>query len=222
MAHWLLLWKKKSSQPGEKNGTLKSHEMNTRALSRLANGKHYLQKRNSYTSLLQCQKYDLQLNFPGKPNFERAPVMTLNHAELQRLGSIWDVLKEINHSFQQEFKNSFTDSLIQHGGAGLQKNPTSTERKNNKSIQSTDKENQSLTSKTPLVVLRFYNTTWLHHELCRKLFLQFHAGMTRKRFFTCFGGPCPYTVWTCFTEINKHRKLRKIFQPGKEKCYSCF
>ena len=32
-------------------------------------------------------------------------------------------------------------------------------------------------------ILQFYNATWLHHELCRKLFLQFHAGMTRKRFF---------------------------------------
>ena len=35
-------------------------------------------------------------------------------------------------------------------------------------------------------ILQFYNATWLHHELCRKLFLQFHAGMTRKRFFRSY------------------------------------
>ena len=80
----------------------------------------------------ECQKHKLQLNFPIKPHFEREPLVTLNCAELQRLGSkhsTQNVLEEINHSFQQEFKKSFTDSLVQHSGTGIQKKPTSTQRK---------------------------------------------------------------------------------------------
>ena len=89
----------------------------------------------------ECQKHKLQLNFPIKPHFEQEPLVTLNCAELQRLGSkhgTQNVLEEINHSFQQEFKKSFTDSLVQHSGTGIQKKPTSTQRKKNyeKSIES--------------------------------------------------------------------------------------
>ena len=36
---------------------------------------------------------------------------------------------------------------------------------------------------TPQNILRFYNLTWYHHELCRVLFLHLHAGMTKEKMF---------------------------------------
>ena len=32
-------------------------------------------------------------------------------------------------------------------------------------------------------ILRLYNLTWYHHELCRELFTRLHAGMTKERMF---------------------------------------
>ena len=57
------------------------------------------------------------------------------------------MFEEINHSFQQEFKKSFTDSLVQHSGTGIQKKPTTAHKKKN--IQKMypkcrEKESQSL------------------------------------------------------------------------------
>ena len=37
--------------------------------------------------------------------------------------------------------------------------------------------------RTPQQILKFYSCTWLHHELCRELFTQFHAGMTKDKMF---------------------------------------
>ena len=81
----------------------------------------------------QCQTYDLQLIFPGKPHYEQPPILALNHTELQRLGTkqgTRDVLREINQSFEQQSQKSFTDSLVKHGGTRLQIKPTPTQRKN--------------------------------------------------------------------------------------------
>ena len=36
---------------------------------------------------------------------------------------------------------------------------------------------------TPRRVLELYNITWLHHELCSKLFQSFHGDMSRSKFF---------------------------------------
>ena len=35
----------------------------------------------------------------------------------------------------------------------------------------------------PRHILQLYNVAWLHHELCRELFVHFHGEITRKRFF---------------------------------------
>ena len=35
----------------------------------------------------------------------------------------------------------------------------------------------------PQHILQLYNVAWLHHELCRELFVHFHGEITRKRFF---------------------------------------
>ena len=37
--------------------------------------------------------------------------------------------------------------------------------------------------RTPRRVLELYNITWLHHELCSKLFQSFHGELSRSKFF---------------------------------------
>ena len=72
------------------------------------------------------------MKFPGKPHFELTPLVTVNHDVLQRLGAkkgTQGVLKEVNMSFESEFQETFTESLVRHGGAGLQVKSTSTQRK---------------------------------------------------------------------------------------------
>ena len=83
----------------------------------------------------------------------------VNHAELLKLGTklgIQGVLKEINKSFEEEFQQSFTETLVKHGGTNLQIKATPTQRK--KQLRKIyrrcrDKENDSLKKTTPLAVL---------------------------------------------------------------------
>ena len=37
--------------------------------------------------------------------------------------------------------------------------------------------------RTPRRVLELYNITWLHHELCSKLFQSFHGDLSHSKFF---------------------------------------
>ena len=68
------------------------------------------------------QVFELQRNFPLKPYY-REPVVEINEATLQRLGNkegTQKALKLLNKKFEDTFNKSFTESLIQFGGANLQ------------------------------------------------------------------------------------------------------
>lgn len=75
--------------------------------------------------------------------------------------------------------------------------------------------------RNPRNILRLYNLTWLHHELCNTLITTFHGGMKYTIFFgTCTCGTCPTAVRNSLLKISEHTKPWASFRLSTKVSYS--
>ena len=87
--------------------------------------------------------------------------------------------------------------------------------------------------RSPKKILQMYNCTWVHHELCREIFTQFHAGMTREKMFGNYlhalvaHAPVQYEI-TPLSSVNREsgavvqssqKNSTCHFQQATTKCY---
>ena len=63
--------------------------------------------------------------------------------------------------------------------------------------------------RTPKCVLQLYNVSWLHHELCSKLFMTFHGDLSRSTLFGSYlhslvvHAPLQFEIISLLTPCNR-------------------
>lgn len=99
-----------------------------------------------------CERryHDLQMAFPQGPYYDGEKIISINTDELDSVGKklgACKALHEINASFSEVFKSSFSDSIVRCGDSDLRKKETRTEQKKklrNIHRKYRDQENEAL------------------------------------------------------------------------------